>query len=383
MNLLQKYIKSDKIKNENFTSISEFRKFQYNQINNYIKIAFNFLNKLSNNKIILSGIQTDEIIKYKGINGSDIKKISIFIKDPDDLSKNKLFMAFNIPNIINDNFFYIGGCYYCPALYILDYPIIYKQTSIKLFGLINSMTIFFKYGSARTIFGGRNIPIQYFIQWFLDDSPDLLNRVEDECRINKTKYTEDELIKYFANLLNCDEDKDIINNFLNELFFDSYTSDLYFQCYNKHFTLKSLIHHALTNFINGVNINFVDLQYKRLIFIEQLLYPFFNRISNISFNIIRGQNISGINFPENELIKFFMVELKHQFYYDLVNAYSGITVCKASLLNPNSETAPKEISSIHKSHFGKICPTTISAQKPGETVSIIPGTLFDRYGRFQ
>ena len=128
--------------------------------------------------------------------------------------------------------------------------------------------------------------------------------------------------------------------------------------------------------------NFVDLHFKRLIFIEQLLYPLFKKIGEVSFNIVRGYKTDEVIFSESEIIRFFTINLKHQFFYDLVNLYSGISISKASFMNPNSTTAPKEISSIHESHFGKICPATVSAQKPGETVSIVPGTTFDMFGRF-
>ena len=66
----------------------------------------------------------------------------------------------------------------------------------------------------------------------------------------------------------------------------------------------------------------------------------------------------------------------------LVNFYSGIQTHKASFMNPNSEKPPREISAVHKSHFGRICPITISAKKPGESVSIVPSTKVNKYGLF-
>lgn len=384
MNLLNKYIniESNKI-NDDVITINNFRKKQYENLNIYLETIFEFLQKISNGRIILSRIESSRILKYSGINGSKIKLIEIYIKDPEDESVEKKYISFYIPELVDDNFFYITGCTYCPALYILDYPIVYKSFSIKLTGLINSITIFLKSGSARAIFGGKNIPIQYFLQYFLYDNQDLINKIYTKYKIESIKHNEDTILSYFADIFNCRKDRNVIDQIFNDLFFDSYTSALYYKCYNRNFEFNELVEYVLTQYLSEEEpTNFVDLHFKRLIFIEQLLYPLFKKIGEVSFNIVRGYKTDEVIFSESEIIRFFTINLKHQFFYDLVNLYSGISISKASFMNPNSTTAPKEISSIHESHFGKICPATVSAQKPGETVSIVPGTTFDMFGRF-
>ena len=384
MNLLNKYIniESNKI-NDNIITINNFRKKQYENLNIYLETIFEFLQKISNGRIVLSRIESSRILKYSGINGSKIKLIEIYIKNPEDESVEKKYISFYMPELVYDNFFYITGCTYCPALYILDYPIVYKSFSIKLTGLINSITIFLKSGSARAIFGGKNIPIQYFLQYFLYDNQDLINKIYTKYKIENIRHTEDTILSYFADIFNCRKDRNVIDQIFNDLFFDSYTSALYYKCYNINFDFNELVEYVLTQYLSEEEpTNFVDLHFKRLIFIEQLLYPLFKKIGEVSFNIIRGYKTDEVIFSESEIIRFFTINLKHQFFYDLVNLYSGISISKASFMNPNSTTAPKEISSIHESHFGKICPATVSAQKPGETVSIVPGTTFDMFGRF-
>lgn len=165
MNLIHKYIISPKnnLDNDNLIEISNFRKEQYNNLNFYLLNIFNYLFKISDGFIKLTQINIEKEIKYCGLNGYKQRKVKIFIQDQNNPNEEKLFLSFNIPELVNDNFFYISGCYYCPALYILDYPIIYKSESIKLYGLINSLTIYLKPGSSRAIFGGKNIPIQYFL----------------------------------------------------------------------------------------------------------------------------------------------------------------------------------------------------------------------------
>lgn len=243
--------------------------------------------------------------------------------------------------------------------------------------------MYFKTGNTRAIFGGKNIPIEYFLQWFIQDT-DVRKNIEEKFHINKTIYSEEQLINYFSSLFNCVPDCNIINKKFNDLFFDDWTFNLYSEIYNNvKIDFQSIIQYAIINFMNEQTPHFVDLNEKRLMFMEIMLLPFLNRIRDIAFNIVRGQTYSSTTFNENEIIKFFMTDLKHQFFYDLVNLYSGILTHKATFLNPNTKVPPREIASIHESHFGKLCPITISAKKPGETVSIVPSVTINKYGIFQ
>lgn len=383
MNLIHKYIKDVKEElPENITTITNFRRKQYDKICFFLETAINFLEKISNGYIKLKNIKIISNPKYVGVNGYITNKIIINIEDPDDRIKEKPFLIFNFPDLVHDSLFYLSGSYYSPAIYILDKPIIYKANSIKLYGLLNSVTIFFKVGQGRAIFCRKNIPIQYFLQWFIKDAQ-LLSELEERFKLGKTKFEEKELITYFSGLFSCGETVDDINNAFNLLFFDDYTKQLYDKCYNSNaLNFSELVNYSIKNFMDGKEVHFVDLSEKRVIFIEQLLSPIFRRISEVSFNIFKGYKMSAISFHENDAIKFFMNDLAHPYFYDLVNFYSGILTHKASFMNPNSTTAPPEIKAVHSSHFRKICPITTPANKPGESVSIIPNTKLDEFGLF-
>ena len=379
MNLLNKYIRQPP-KQSKYIEISQFRKYQYNHLKDYVKTAFDYLELNTNGYIKLKSIEEEELIKYRDMYGYELNKYSVIIEDPDDRNKDKLFIKFSFPRLVNDNYFYLNGSYYCPALYIYDFPITNKENSIKLYGMITSITIYFKIGASRTILAGKNIPIQYFLEYFIKDKS-LLNEIYKKYKIPQQKITKTQLIDYYLNLF-CIKDKKQLETLFDNIFFDNFTKRLYKACYNKEFSFNELINKAVDVFIDGKTVNFIDIHYKRLMWIEQLMYPFMRRLSTIALAGIHEQNTSSIDYNEYELVKFFMKDLKHQFFYDLVNFYSGISTHKAAMLSPNASAAPKEIASIHPSFYGKICPVTISAQKPGETVSIIPGTLFDEFGRF-
>lgn len=384
MNVLDFYVpKQEEDHQDNSYLIKDFRRIQYDSIPKLIENSINYLQKISNNQIVLKNIKEQHLVKYLDAYGYLLKKIIVNIENPDDRTQEKQFMSFTIPELVKNTFFYLNGSYYTPALYILDKPITYKKNSIKLFSLINSITLYFKVGNTRAIFGGRNIPIEYFLQWFLtDDYYPYLEKLEEKFKINSNRKPRCVLAQYFSDFLNCEEDDDAINQRFHDLFFDDYTDELYQRAYRYGMSFEGLVQYAIKHYLSNHCINFVDLKEKRLVFSEMLLTPFFRRIGDVALNIVKGVSTSSVSFGENEIVKYFMMDMKHQYFYDLVNFYSGIQVMKGSFINPNMNVPPREISSVHSSHFGRICPITISAKKPGESVSFVPTARVDKYGLF-
>ena len=384
MNLLDLYVpKQEEKPPEDSYLIKDFRKIQYDAIPELIENSMNYLKKISNGKIVLKNINEQHLVKYLDAYGYSLKRVVVNIEDPNDRTQEKQFMSFTLPELIKNTFFYLNGSYYTPTLYILDKPITNKKNSIKLFSLMNSMTLYFKVGNTRAIFGGRNIPIEYFLQWFLnDDWYPYLEMLEEKFKINQSRHPRGFLAQYFSEFLNCDEDDEAINQKFYELFFDDYTSELYKRSYKLYMSFEGLVRYAVKHYLEDAPVNFVDLKEKRLVFSEMLLTPFFRRIGEVAQSIAKGVHTTAPTFNEGEIVKYFMMDLKHQHFYDLVNFYSGIQVMKGSFINPNMKVPPREISSVHSSHFGRICPITISAKKPGESVSFVPTARVDKYGLF-
>ena len=152
MNLINKVIpKIQDQSNDDIFVVSQFRKQQFNMLPEYLDNCMSYLNKLSNGYIKRKSISRESILKYQDIYGYKVSLYDIEIENPDNRSECKSFVLFNLPDLIHDNFFYINGSYYVPCIYILDKPLIYKKNSIKLYGLINSITLFFKLGDDRVI----------------------------------------------------------------------------------------------------------------------------------------------------------------------------------------------------------------------------------------
>ena len=384
MNLLDFYVpKKEEKPPEDSYLIKDFRKMQYDLIPELIEHSMNYLKKISNNKIVLKNIREQHLVKYLDAYGYSLKRVTVNIEDPDDRTQEKQFVSFTLPELIKGTFFYLNGSYYTPSLYILDKPITCKKNSIKLFSLMNSITLYFKVGNTRAIFGGKNIPIEYFLQWFLtDDYYPYLEMLEEKFKMSQVRHPRCMLAQQLASFLGCADDDEAINDKFHELFFDDYTTELYHKSYKLYMSFDGLVKYAIKHYLEDETPNFVDLKEKRLVFSEMLLTPFFKRIGETAQAISKGIATSSMSFHDGEVVKYFMADLKHQFFYDLVNFYSGIQVMKGSFVNPNMKVPPREISSVHSSHFGRICPITISAKKPGESVSFVPTARVDKYGLF-
>ena len=180
------------------------------------------------------------------------------------------------------------------------------------------------------------------------------------------------------------------------LFFDSYTYALYNKCYDFNkpdgFTLVDVIRQTLVNSLCPMK-SFTDLTNKRVIFLEMLLTPFITRIASLCTEISKGNYKTEMKIDKLFIIKYFLkgkgtnltntsTGMSGKYLYDTKNLYSGILVNKCTFIHPNMKMPPTEVKHLHESHYRKICPITISAQTPGETISLISDTKLDEFGLF-
>ncbi len=288
-----------------------------------------------------------------------------------DLGENKKFLNLNIPQLLNDSFFKLNGSTYVPILRISDYPITIKKNSILLYSLFKSITIFFK--DSRVIFCGHNIEISKFFRLFFDS-----DETKNIClNIFKCKYIDfniDDIYLYFSKLFNCEIDT--VLEKMNSLFFDLWTSELYKKCYKCNPDLNEVIKLC----INNKNPSVIDLNFKRLMFIEHLLKPLLNTITSIISMLENGKEITRIPIDFISIVDYFFRDngLQSNVFYDIPNSYNGLLSLKATFKSPGAEkNLPSEISSIHDTFKSKICPVTISSKKAGEVISLVPNQNID------
>jgi len=377
--------KSKSTNNEAFT-ISRFRSAQYTLIEYFMNMCVEYISKQNKNYLKVQNVKIQNVQTYNSIHNSLFTQVSVdvsFINQ--NVSTSKTFIKFFIPTLLYDCFFILNENYFIPTLYILDRPIVIKKKSIKLSSTFNSITIYDKL----ITFMGNNMPIIYFLDIFLsDDDPteyNLKNTFIQTFKITTTKVPIQDLLSYFSNLFKCNPDKESIRQHFHNIFFDDYAKLLYQNCYNleeKDLNIKTLLKLAIDLNTSNNSDSFIDLDQKRLVFLEILLWPIFKRVAYVASQASRGFFVNEISMDQLELIKNFNINLHNKFIYDNVNAYDTMLQHKAYMLSPNAEQSPSIIANLHDSHFQKICPISVSAQNPGETIYITAETEMDIFGRF-
>ena len=368
----------------------EYRSFQYNMIEEFIAICLKYTMRFGiNYDNIEANILNDQ--SYQSETHYSFDKYRITVNNDTKLN----FLELDFPKLIHGNFFKLKGVYYVPLIYIFDEPITFKKDSIKLYSLFKPMTLYFK--DNRLTFDSHNIPISRFLRIYESDN----NVIKEICDIVKTQYineSRDESIEKLAVMFNCKKDIDFIKNFIELIFFDDWTKELYEVYYDiENVNILNLIEIIIDRLYNNKKYEFNDLNYKRLMFIELLLDPLFKAINRFVYRIKNNAPTNQIPIKANAIVHHFYSSrntgvghantsgLCGNTVYSIVNGYTGLLSSKASFKNPKSQTEiPKSVSSIHESHFNKICPVTISNKKPGVLASLVPDQKIDlRYGIFK
>lgn len=382
MNLIDKLsiITDNNSDDPNIILFNDFRKSQYENLEYFVNLCVDYISKQHNKYLNRVETTINEEIKYEDIFGYLLDRVQVKIKDTTKPTGKKVFISFLVPRLIDNSFYYLNGSYYSPTIYILDKPISIKKNSIKIYGLFNSITIFTK--DKRAIFAGHNIPINYFLQLFIDDD-DVNSEFLSPFGLTYSKVQDDVLYKYFSSKFHCDPELDAIKTKINNLFLDDYTKQLYASCYNINDpNISNILLYSFNLNKQEEKPSFVDLRHKRLVFMELILRPVFKRCADIALRASNGFLTDEIQSDSEEVIKFFTTKLKNKFLYDIVNLFSGITTHKVSFMNPGSDNAPGEIAALHDTHFGIIDPVNLSAQNPGETTCIVPGIKIHKMGLF-
>lgn len=379
MNLLPKIRKEES--DQSSILIGDFRSRQYQLLEYFVKLCMEYVSKQNNNYLTINKIEIKKLQNYiGGIDSSFYTSIEVFIDCPPEDPKS--FIKFFIPTLMEEAFFILNGNYYCPTLYVLDKPIVIKKKSIKLSSIFNPITIY----DNMIVFTGKNIQFNYFLDLIFDEN-------EQECKlklaqifgIKYKKLDDDDVCQYFGGILYCEANKSEILEKINSLFFDDYTKLLYQYCYNlkkEDVTLINIIKVAINIWFSITKEAFIDLSFKRVLFLEMILSPLFKKISLVANQVSRGFKVDQINMDLLEIVKHFQTGLSGRFIYESVNAYDATIQHKAHMINPNLENAPSIIANLHPTHFQRICPISVSSQKPGETALLTAETKLDPFGQF-
>jgi hypothetical protein len=400
LNTLRKDSKKISNYDEGKILVEDFRYYQHAFIEYFLETTIKYISNKHNSYLTLNKIVVDDIFNYSGLSNNELTRYTVYT---DVVGKEtKVFFRLYIPKLIYNNYYILNSHHYVPLFYIIDKPIVIKENSINLSSLFSSITLNVK--NNMCTFTGQNLDLQKFVLLFLYED-DSLESKEIKIHLGITKLPEKEIIKYFNNVFSIKFiDLESIKIHIEDFFFDEYTRYLYSSCYSNDdievSNLSDIIKLALNMFINDKTFNFINLKNKRLCFIELLLAPLFKKAANIAYQAKKGYPTDVILIDQYAILKNFLKSsekkklnsnkidkgafngLSGKTLYDLVNLYSSLLVHKASFVKPGMKSPPPSIADVHPTHFGKICPITVSNIKPGEMVSIIPETYLDIYGQF-
>lgn len=391
----------EKVSNENDNGrilIEDFRYYQYALIEYFLEVVVDYISNKRNNYLKINKITKEELFTYCGLKNNELDKYTVTIENQN--KEIKQFFRLFIPRLIYNNFFILNGNYYVPLFYIIDKPITIKENSINLSSLFSSIT--FNIKDNICIFTGQNLSIQKFVGLFMfgDESP-LVRKLQQHTSFETN---EKELVDYFERVFSIKSDIEGYKQYIENFFFDQYTRYLYSTCYANNKInvevndLKNIIIVSLDMFYSGRSFNFIDLNNKRLCFIELLLSPLFKKAANIAYQTKKGYPTDEIKIDQYIIMKNFHKStenkkkgkpdyssyqgLSGKTQYDFVNFFSSLLTHKCSLVKPGMKSPPSSIALIHETHFEKLCPITISSTKPGEILSIIPEVYVDICGQF-
>jgi hypothetical protein len=355
LNLIKREVDKSK------ANILNFREHQYTLLPELINLCFDYLE--------IHGFNYDkeklkiDVIDDISYNSSHHFATLIIKAKLFENTKTQNFFEIVIPKLIDGQVFRLNGANYCPQLFIADSPIVLKKKSKFLYSLFCPITIF--NAENRIIFLGNNIPITRFLRLYYTN--------EEIVNFGFEENNEDEefILQSFSNILNVMQSKDTIIDKIDKLFLDAWTYGLYKEFYNIEPSLKNILDLSF-NLPN--DISFIDLNYKRLVFIEYILSPLFKSISQtVNRLVLTNINPKTLNIKLGDIISHFFRVLRSANRIDNVNGFTALHNLKASFRNPNGgDVLPKEVSSIHETFKNKICPVVISNNSPGVVVQLVP-----------
>jgi hypothetical protein len=373
LNLIKRKIDKSKC------NILEFREFQYSLIPELISICMEYMKVHGfkyNEKEYKASVIDDTAYNSKYSFSSLVIKV-----ETNNNPKIQTFLEFVIPKLIEGQMFKLNGTLYCPQLYLVDEMITIKKSSISLYSLFNPLTL---YGTEnRVIFLGNNIPINRFLKLYYTE--DEISKLDFPFEVNTNNESMDVILQNFSDILGVPPVLSEIIEKIDLLFFDGWTSGLYKEYYGIEPSMKDLLDEVSE--IDSTQISFIDMDHKRLVFVEYIMAPLFKSVTFAVNKMIReNEDIKFLNIKLGEIVKYFFNELQKSNRYDSVNGFSGILNLKASFKNPKGGSElPTEVSNVHESFKGKICSVTVSNTNPGESITLVPEQNLKnlRYGIFE
>lgn len=398
MNLLKKKIDATQnyyLPGSSKLTASNYRHYQFQQLKNIAKNLVDYISKQNNNYLTFDSVQTYELIDYFGMYNSCLSRLIINVIN-NKTNERKVLLDILYPTLIDGYLFYINGNYYTPSMYIDDYPISVKKNFIIMQSYFKNNIIIKKQTQDVKIGGSLNIKMYHLGLLLFRETDDfeLFGEFCEHLKINPTDIGDGNLFMYFKKKLSKSTSLKDVYTRLEDLFLDKNTAELYEDCYGFKPTLYNAFKKMMDTVIHYTEPTAIDLKEKRLTFLENIFEPVFTRVIKLSKQATTGYVNDEIRIDNMSIIKHFLkapqptkqnsmlTGLSGNYIYNITNLYSGVLKMKTTTVKPGINNPSKDIQNIDDSHFGRICPITVSSDKVGATVSVIPDTPVTKYGCF-
>lgn len=390
-----------------------FRKNEWNPDNilQTVESIFSKMDLIENWKLKSVGwIETKDIpkIELKSTKYGNIKVVLNEYTKTNEIKKVHEYII-QIPELVNDNYFYIGGFFKVPTFQLFDYPVIYRlkpngDRILKFKNNAMSISCFFEKDNSikcntflnQSIKLSKRIPIEYLI----------VNSVEKEDFLNFIKTVDNENAHIKKIIEDCKKlwslpEKDYFDylgkfkiNYVKSHDLKKSRDIIKFgidvgcdiDLFTKKFMKTANPVLEIIKYISDGPVEENNMDYKRVRFME---YIFSGMIKKVYDMICILKYNKKIKYKITPTVVMDECNVSSLVNFDFsTNPLEEITsLLKVSLVGPGSfikETVPIHMKNINESQYGKICPVdTPDRDSCGVILNLIPNkNVIDSDGRF-
>lgn len=379
------------------------------QIKNTIAKLFQNIDTLENWQFVKVNWYKEKKKKREELKKHIYRTLQVHINEMTQKNTIKKEHVYNIqiPELLQDQFFYIGGLLKTPIFQLFDLPIIYRKINekyllkfknniVSIIADINKENEFNVNVYLNHINFNKDIPLENIITAmykkdeflnFIDSLPndnDIINSLVQRCldlwKNNKETKLIEELGKYRKSNVsvtdNLKKGKSIIFALKNASVIDEYTKPF--------MKTNSPILELIYSISEGTRSD-TDLDNKRIRFSEYILAELINAIFDM-ICILNDDKRVKFKIKTTILLDTCNVSsiVHHNFPYNPVGEIASLLQC--TIIGPGSfkkENVPNHLKNLDDSHFRKICPAdTPDRDGCGVILNLCSNTTVDEHGLF-
>jgi len=369
------------------------RKEEWNRttIGNHITRIFKTVNVIEGWKFVSAGwVSQPRLKRNEELKKHIVSSFKIVLNDPHDkeVSYNIL-----IPDLISEQFFYIGGHLKVPIFQLFDNPIIFRNNLLKLRTNTISISMDLSRDSYKVSVFNKQVPIdllitslytkeefEEFIEDKLGENPILIS-IYNNCAKRWDTPMEDKIIELGTLFSSMNTDKTKKGKSVLFSFKAAFEVDFFSR---EFFKTDSLLFEILNAIYEGEKSD-TDITRKRLRFSEYVLSPLIRKVYDMLLTLYNSKKVK-FQIPQSIIIdKCSVSEIIH--YNFPINPIGEIaSLCQISLTGPGGfrkNNVPAHLRDIDISQLGYICGAdTPDREGCGVILNMVPTVDINENGSF-